>query len=400
MEYEVLKRSHVKRNTLIAVLVIVLLLGIVIIKNKTNTLSNSSINKESITKEIDNNLIGAYIQEGEEYIQTDDIPSSGYEFNSEESYCKIRDIVQEDITLFYDMDTQTITVSPITKEGLKCYLYFDEKASGSEYILASPNAPTNHTTDWTNEGKGITYYYTGNPDNWVQFAGFYWRIIRINGDGSIRMIYQGTSANETGDGTRIGTSAFNSSSSNKTYVGLVYDGTNQHGYGTNSTIMNTLNNWYNGNLASYEEQYIDTGIGFCSDRNMASGYNFNSSDIIYYAAYDRINVGASLQCNSEDLLSKDNGKMPNSIGLLTSDEYVLAGSEDSYLDVGIDYWTMSPYYFENYGIAFVFVVYQGGGLIDYWGVDGIWGVRPVINLRADVQLDGSGTTTDPFRLVL
>ena len=214
------------------------------------------------------------------------------------------------------------------------------------------------------------------------------------------MIYQGTSANETGDGTRIGTSAFNSSSSNKTYVGLVYDGTNQHGYGTNSTIMNTLNNWYNGNLASYEEQYIDTGIGFCSDWNMASGYNFNSSDIIYYAAYDRINVGASLQCNSEDLLSKDNGKMPNSIGLLTSDEYVLAGNGNSYLDVGIDYWTMSPYYFENYGVAFVFVVYQGGGLIDYWGVDGIWGVRPVINLRADVQLDGSGTTTDPFRLVL
>ena len=269
--------------------------------------------------------------------------------------------------------------------------------NAGRYILASANPPTGETTDWTG---GTSYYYTGKPNNWIQFARFYWRVIRINGDGSIRMIYQGTSANETGDGTRIGTSAFNSSSSNKTYVGLVYDGTNQHGYGTNSTIMNTLNNWYNGNLASYEEQYIDTGIGFCSDRNMASGYNFNSSDIIYYAAYDRINVGASLQCNSEDLLSKDNGKMPNSIGLLTSDEYVLAGSEDSYLDVGIDYWTMSPYYFENYGIAFVFVVYQGGGLIDYWGVDGIWGVRPVINLRADVQLVGSGTTTDPFRLVL
>ena len=269
--------------------------------------------------------------------------------------------------------------------------------NAGRYILASANPPTGETTDWTG---GTSYYYTGKPNNWIQFARFYWRVIRINGDGLIRMIYQGTSANETGEGTQIGTSTFNSSNNNKTYVGLVYDGTNQHGYGTNSTIMNTLNNWYNGNLASYEEQYIDTGIGFCSDRNMASGYNFNSSDIIYYAAYDRINVGASLQCNSEDLLSKDNGKMTNPIGLLTSDEYVLAGSEDSYLDVGIDYWTMSPYYFENYGVAFVFVVYSGGGLIDYWGVDGIWGVRPVINLRADVQLDGSGTTTDPFRLVL
>ena len=268
--------------------------------------------------------------------------------------------------------------------------------NAGRYILASANPPTGETTDWTG---GTSYYYTGKPNNWIQFARFYWRVIRINGDGSIRMIYQRTSANETGEGTQIGTSTFNSSNNNKTYVGLVYDGTNQHGYGTNSTIMNTLNNWYNGNLASYEEQYIDTGIGFCSDRNMASGYNFNSSDIIYYAAYDRINVGASLQCNSEDLLSKDNGKMPNSIGLLTSDEYVLAGNGNSYLDVGIDYWTMSPYYFENYGVAFVFVVYSGGGLIDYWGVDGIWGVRPVINLRSDIPITGSGTTSDPFRLV-
>ena len=268
--------------------------------------------------------------------------------------------------------------------------------NAGRYILASANPPTGETTDWTG---GTSYYYTGKPNNWIQFARFYWRVIRINGDGSIRMIYQGTSANETGEGTQIGTSTFNSSNNNKTYVGLVYDGTNQHGYGTNSTIMNTLNNWYNGNLASYEEQYIDTGIGFCSDRNMASGYNFNSSDIRYYAAYDRINVGASLQCNSEDLLSKDNGKMPNSIGLLTSDEYVLAGNGNSYLDVGIDYWTMSPYYFENYGVAFVFVVYSGGGLIDYWGVDGIWGVRPVINLRSDIPITGSGTTSDPFRLV-
>ena len=268
--------------------------------------------------------------------------------------------------------------------------------NAGRYILASANPPTGETTDWTG---GTSYYYTGKPNNWIQFARFYWRVIRINGDGSIRMIYQGTSANETGEGTQIGTSTFNSSNNNKTYVGLVYDGTNQHGYGTNSTIMNTLNNWYNGNLASYEEQYIDTGIGFCSDRNMASGDNFNSSDIIYYAAYDRINVGASLQCNSEDLLSKDNGKMPNSIGLLTSDEYVLAGNGNSYLDVGIDYWTMSPYYFENYGVAFVFVVYSGGGLIDYWGVDGIWGVRPVINLRSDIPITGSGTTSDPFRLV-
>ena len=262
----------------------------------------------------------------------------------------------------------------------------------SDVILAA--SPTQgETTDWTGQ---TSYYYTGNPNNWVQFAGFYWRIIRINGDGSIRMIYQGTSTNETGSGTRTETSAFNSSSTNKTYVGLVYDGTNQHGYGTNSTIMNKLNTWYNNNLASYETDYIDTGTGFCSDRNMASGSNFNSSGTIYYAPSNRTSSG-SLQCNELDILSQDNGKIPNPIGLLTSDEYVLAGSGNSYLDVGIDYLTMSPYYFSN-GAALVFIVYNDGRL-GYGYVTYTYGVRPVINIKADVPITGSGTTTDPFRVV-
>ena len=210
------------------------------------------------------------------------------------------------------------------------------------------------------------------------------------------MIYQGTSTNETGSGTRTETSAFNSSSTNKTYVGLVYDGTNQHGYGTNSTIMNKLNTWYNNNLASYETDYIDTGTGFCSDRNMASGSNFNSSGTIYYAPSNRTSSG-SLQCNELDILSQDNGKIPNPIGLLTSDEYVLAGSGNSYLDVGIDYLTMSPYYFSN-GAALVFIVYNDGRL-GYGYVTYTNGVRPVINIKADVPITGSGTTTDPFRVV-
>ena len=266
--------------------------------------------------------------------------------------------------------------------------------NAGRYILASPNAPTSHTTDWT---EGTTYYYTGNPNNWVYFAGFYWRIIRINGDGSIRMIYQGTSANTEGTRTQIGTSAFNSSSNNKTYVGLVYDSSTQHGYGTNSTIMNTLNTWYNNNLASYEATYIDTGTGFCSDRNMASGSSFNSSNTIYYAPYDRRNGGASLQCHNDDILSKNNGKLPNPIGLLTSDEYVLAGSGNSYLYTGQNYWTMSPYCIGG-GTALVFYV-SSSGVLGSNSVAFPNGVSPVISLKSAIAMTGSGSTSDPFKVV-
>ena len=383
-----------KRKALLGVLIIVLLVGSIglFMKNETNTLNSNSI-KEGITKELDDNLIGAYIQQGEEYVKADTIPTSGYEFNAEESYCKIGDVVQEEMTLFYDMDTQSLTVSPIAKEGTKCYLYFDEKASAGETILASDNPPTGQTTDWTGE---TTYYYTGNPNNWVQFAGFWWRIIRINGDGTIRMIYQGTSANATGTSTQIGTSAFNSSDRTKVYVGLVYDGSSQHGYGTNSTIMTVLNNWYNSNLASYEAGYIDTKTGFCSDRNMAIGYNWGLSTV-YYAPYNRKGASASLQCNSEDILSQDNEKLPNPIGLVTSDESLLAGSAVSYLNVEINYWTMSPHSFGTY--AYVYCIRFSGALDGSWAVSNAYGVRPVINLRADVQLTGSGTTSDPFKVV-
>ena len=398
MEIEKLKKSNTKRYIIIGSIVVLILAGITLTftkaKYKTTTsipLVNGTINYDLS----DLNLIGVYIQEGEEYKQTNEIPTSGYEFNSEESYCTINNERDDTITLNFDMTTQNLTVTPLTKKGTKCYLYFDEKASAGDTILAA-SKPQGQTTDWINKGQGVTYYYTGaNPDNWVYFAGFYWRIIRINGDGSIRMIYQGTSANTTGSGTQTGTSAFNNSYNNKTYVGLVYDGTNQHGSGTPSTIMTNLNNWYNSNLASYEEKYIDTGTGFCSDRNMASGYNFNSGGTIYYAPYDRQSSG-SLQCHDDDVLSQDNGKIPNPIGLLTSDEYVLAGKADSYLDVGINYWTMSPYGF-NGSFAGVFCVRSSGNLYGDW-VYYTNGVRPVINLKSAITITGEGNIDKPFKV--
>ncbi len=407
MNFEVLKRSHVKRNILIGVIIVLILSAIILTFTrakykitKSLPLVNGTINYELS----DFNLIGAYIQtEGDNYTQVDEIPTSGYEFNSEKSYCTVND-ENINVTLSYDMETQNLTITPLTTKGTKCYLYFDEKLSAGDTILASGNAPTGQTTDWTNNGQGVTYYYTGaNPNNWVQFGEFWWRIIRINGDGSIRMIYQGTSANTTGTGTQIGTSAFNSSYNRSYYVGLVHDGSSQHGYGQPSTIMTTLNNWYNSNLASYEEDYIDTGAGFCSDRNLQSG-SWSATGSHNYAAYGRLyNKGsesASLQCSDVDILSQDNGRLPNPIGLVTADEVALAGvtwsnPQSSYLNTGQNYWTMSPSMSIN-GFAGVFRVYSSGRLIDD-RVNYSNGVRPVINLKANIAISsGNGSSDTPF----
>ena len=276
----------------------------------------------------------------------------------------------------------------------------------ANYILASANRPQSSTTDWTG---GTTYYYTGNPNNWVSFAGFYWRIIRINGDGTIRMIYQGTSANATGTGTQIGTSAFNSSFSDHMYVGYMYQSGQVHGLQNSSTIKGVLDNWYQNNLLKSGE-YIDGDAGFCGDRTLYSGTGIGNMNMSFYTAYERLNNNnPSLQCNSQDLYTTIESEFGNKtlkypVGLINADELTLAGmiyntaNTGSYLYTRQMYWTMTPSYYDLY--AYVFYVTSNGEL-EYGARNSVaetYGVRPVINIRADVQLTGLGTTSDPFKV--
>ena len=410
MNFEVIKRSHVKRNILIGVLVVLILTAIILTFTKAKykitesiPLVNGTINYELS----DFNLIGAYIQEGDNYTQVDEIPTSGYEFNVEKSYCTVND---ENInaTLNYDMETQNLTITPLTTKGTKCYLYFDEKASGGDYILAGDNPPTNSTTDWTG---GTSYYYTGNPNNWVQFAGFWWRIIRINGDGTIRMIYQGTSANTTGTGTQIGESFFNSSYNNNMYVGYMYTSGQRQGTGSSSAIKGVLDQWYSvtSGLTAYSD-YIDGNAGFCGDRRVSSGNGIGTS-VTNYQPYTRIsNSSPSLSCEDADIYtttdsSTGNKSLTYPIGLISADEAMFAGipiwnnsSPSNYLCTEEYYWTMSPSFFEGIS-AYVFNIDSSGSLVDNYYVNRTHSVRPVINLRSDVPITGSGTTSDPFKVV-
>ena len=410
MNFEVIKRSHIKRNILIGVVVVLVLSAIILTFTRAKykitesmDLVNGTINYELS----DFNLIGAYIQEGDSYTQVDEIPTSGYEFNAEKSYCTVNG---ENInaTIAFDMTSQTLSVVPLTTKGTKCYLYFDEKASGGNYILAGDNPPTNSTTDWTG---GTSYYYTGNPNNWVQFGGFWWRIIRINGDGTIRMIYQGTSANTTGSGTQIGESFFNSSYNNNMYVGYMYTSGQRQGTGSSSAIKGVLDQWYSvtSGLTAYSD-YIDGNAGFCGDRRVSSGNGIGTS-VTNYQPYTRIsNSSPSLSCEDADIYtttdsSTGNKSLTYPIGLISADEAMFAGipiwnnsSPSNYLCSEEYYWTMSPSFFEGIS-AYVFNIDSSGSLVDNYYVNRTHSVRPVINLRSDVPITGSGTTSDPFKVV-
>ena len=378
----------------------------------------------------DFNAVAIYVNGDNGYIKADTIPD-GYVLNESESYCTINGEEDTNISLSYDTATKSLSVTPMTTRGTKCYLYFDEKGiTNIQELIASKNLATRTdfsttltedttgTIYYADTSKGTTYYFAGNPtDNWIYFADFYWRIIRINEDGSLRIIYQGTSANITGAETQTGTSAFNSSYDNNMYVGYMYESNQAHGLTSNSTIKRVLDTWYQNNLQSYASS-IDGNAGFCGDRTPSTS-NINSNNQggtgitqTYYGGYIRLvtNKQPTFDCQNEDLFttsgsSQGNKALTYPIGLISADEVVYIGgvygikNTNYYLYTNSAYWTMSSYYFNiggSGGNAYGFYVRLDGNLY-FTSVNNPIGVRPIINLKADTQFSsGDGTATNPY----
>ena len=443
MNFEKIKRSHLKRNIIIGLLVVSIISAIIINYTKAKYRVTQSISLVSGTINYslaDFNAVAIYIESDDGYSQIDKIPESGYTLNKEQSYCKVNNVKDDSISLSYDFNTKTLSVSPIITKNTKCYLYFDEYIIPKDFILANYSTVltrddftttiTNTTTGTIYKSKdssqyddyGEVYYFAGNPtDNWVKFAGFYCRIIRINGDVTIRMIYQGTSANETGEGTQIGESSFNSYYNNNMYVGYMYTSNQIYGIETNSTIKDILDNWYASNLSNYSSK-IDGNAGFCGDRqpstssSTSNGSGGTGTTTTYYGGYIRLanKTKPTFECtNSSDLYTTSGSTNGNKaltypIGLITMDEAWYAGnntnSSNNYLHTGISYWTMTPNRFEGEraGVFFLQTWSNNSGII-YSGSLGImfvassYSVRPVINLKADVTISsGTGTSANPY----
>ena len=278
-------------------------------------------------------------------------------------------------------------------------------------------------TNTNTENNGTTYYFRGAVENnYVSFAGYYWRIIRINEDGSVRLIYQGTTPDATGSAATIGSSEFNEEWDDNAYVGYMYRTAGSSTYAAthantnDSTIKTTIDTWYEDNLLDNSTYIADPG--FCGDRSVASSSGiWNSSDTAlgygknetYYGVYNRLHNIKTPQfaCpQSNDLYTtasstKGNKALDYPIGLITADEVAYAGgvSEISnhsyYLYTGFSYWAMSPSVFIVSGASDEFVVLDGR-LSSTFGEYG-HGVRLVINLVSDIEItSGDGTSSKPY----
>ena len=232
------------------------------------------------------------------------------------------------------------------------------------------------------------------------------------------MIYSGSDATgpvTTGTDTQIGTSAFNGSNNNNAYVGYMYgninasDYTGTHANMNDSNIKRTIDEWYKtSTLINYADK-LDKNTGFCNDRTLYIGTGIGTTTTNYKAFY-RLNANKSpkLTCVVNDLYTMTESVNGNKaliypIGLITADEISFAGGVNNkintsyYLYIGQIYWTMSPYYHRDYYGADMFSVWVDGYL-NSSSVSEEHGIRPVINLKSDVQITGSGTTTDPYEI--
>ena len=283
------------------------------------------------------------------------------------------------------------------------------------------------------DNYGTSYYYRGNvSNNYVYFANFYWRIVRINGDGSIRLIYDGTKAHANGEasGDRIvGTSAFNEKIDDNAYVGYMY-GTpgsstyeETHANINDSTIKKYVDNWYENNLKGTNfEQYLADNL-FCNDRRVSDydsdgrfqlGYGKNYT--VYAGAYGpwsapqgTNNALIDLYCHqiNDSFTVSDkiygNGNLKYAIALLTKRETILAGSysQDNvkfYLYNNYYLWTLTP---DGYSSDHSIIRLQeknGRTASTAISNDVEVGVKPVINLKQGSLKLGDGTTNNPYRI--
>ena len=345
-----------------------------------------------------------------------------------------------------------VSFNDISAGNVRCNATFITKVpTFSETILANNEVKTPITTPGaaistaseallasTEDDYGTSYYFRGAvKNNYVEFANKCWRIGRVGGDGSVKLILHNdnpTGAANPCDAANNSASAafahyngstytsrFNENYDDNAYIGFKYGTPGSSKYETThantnkSTILTNLETWYTNNLKTYESVIDDTV--WCNDKTNVTDTSYDpwsitpnglgyAKNVTYYGATKRLvgtsgsagGTGPSLKCNGE--LSKINSK----VGLITADELAYAGyaigtgNTTTYLQENATdtyWWSLSPYGFDV-GSAGVWGVNGSAGYFDNYNVRGTYGVRPSISLKSTTNVTGDGTSEKPY----
>ena len=224
----------------------------------------------------------------------------------------------------------------------------------------------------TNSGEA-TYYFRGDVDNnYVYFADQVWKIIRVNENGTIRLILN--------DGI---------ATPGNTYFNIDYDTFDKMYYSNDSNAKTQIDNWYKTNIKDKGyDSYVSTG-NFCEQAKVTlySGWTSGNATMDEYSIYT-----PNFKCTTD---GNGKGVFNGKVGLITYDEVAYAGgyygkaNSNYYLRNESDtIWTMSPAGFEGPD-AYVWVIDLDNDVFAQdLGNNNL--LRPVINLNADVIATGTG----------
>lgn len=241
----------------------------------------------------------------------------------------------------------------------------------------------------TNEGLikdtddyGDTYYFRGNVDNnYVEFANYKWRIVRITGDGNVKLVLDEDISNLI--------DSYNDNIPDED--GKIEDMV----LFNNSSAKDVLISWYDSNLMLYDDKIVDMKV--CGNSETMESDN----NLKYYVAYDRI-------YNLEEPSFKISGTCNNSkISLLTVDEVIFAGAyknkenKDYYLynsDYVNNFYTVTPYYLNDITSNTSMFIVSNLGKLSYSIASNEASLRPVIVVNENVKVSGNGTSDNPYVL--
>ena len=289
---------------------------------------------------------------------------------------------------------------------------------GGDYVVGLTESECSgmDSTKWITEKA--TWNVTSTKD-------IYWRIIRTNADGSIKLLYAGTSPDT--EKAYIGMSAFNTTYNDPMYVGYKYGTTgsleNNRLNTNDSTIKTYVDNWYKNNLTAYTK-YLSNDAVYCNDRNLASGQTYSTTKSFTYASYERIYTSIYLtnqptyNCtNVSDAFSVNNisAKLDYPVGLMTIDElnyaggefntsltapyawyYTNAKGESSYSD--LEFWSLSPFeWYRSRLDEWKVLGSSDPGRLNGFGVSSMGAVRPSVSLSScNLISRGDGSPENPY----
>ena len=330
-----------------------------------------------------------------------------------------------------------------------------EEENSTERTIYSPepltkpaeevNGENERTLSQTQDDYGTSYYFRGNvTDNYVNFADMCWRIVRIAGDGAIKLILEDqdqlcNSKDELGNLTMNGNwnipieTGGTVTTGNFGYDDVTYSGKNVINYLTPSenslpnslsTVMNNFQLTFNneeisklksGNWCLVDEAYssenVDVSVATSLKKEEKDNYYVNSK-WFYYDSYVRL-IGSNtkqttLKCNGTVMEKYGDDLTPMYVATLTVDEISYAGANDNsnftyYLlndyqkKEGLKFWTISPYIFEgNSGGAFTM---DSDGNLGQYAIYDNHSFRPAINLKSGVLYkSGNGKQETPYEI--